>query len=411
MQTRNQIAGRLSRALTPALLAAAVSGCATIGKPTVPMLPSTAGYMKDQTVALLLPSSADGFLGDAVKAIDAGYAAAKSSDNGKAANKPATTNHDTAGKATEAFGTAAADNPSVVIGPLLKDRVTAVMAERGTTGVPMLALNEVLESNKGVYQFGLAPEDESKTVARIVNKMHAEVGGVGKPAVVFPRNDEWAESMRAAFVGKLTKDNKPAVEVAYDAAAPGDLQAKVAGAGSVFMIARPGDASAVYTALGGSDAEIPVIATSHATDEKADAGDMEGLFYVDVPWVVQTDSAKAFAERLAKKPDSKYQKGQFGRLFAMGVDAYYLGAQVANPGQSSGGSAAPQLPAGMTGALAFSPSGRLVTRELALGRFGPGNGLAPATTAALMDEAKPKPKATKPEADEEAAAAGDEQEG
>ena len=166
----------------------------------------------------------------------------------------------------------------------------------------------------------------------------------------------------------------PVAEVAYTGAQAGNLGVRVTGADLVFMVARPDAAAGVYAGLGGSSADMPIIATSHAADTKADAAEKAGLFYVDVPWLVDQDMAREFIARSPDKPDSDYTRGESGRLFAMGIDAYYLGALVADAGGR-----AITLPAGMTGDLSFTTTGRLLRRRLAFGRIGEAGVTGPAT--------------------------------
>jgi outer membrane PBP1 activator LpoA protein len=374
---------RSGRLLIPALLAIAVGGCANLGKQGEPMLPKSAQYPKDQAVALLLPTSAEGRLGEAVDAIEAGYAAALARDP-KFDRKPTT--EDTGSDAAAAFEKLAkAAQPPLIIGPLQKPDVNAVAEARSKTSPAMLALNEADQSQAGMYQFALAPEDEAKTVAKIIDGLKASAGGKVRTAIAYPSADEWAERIRTAFVAAL--DAEPAAQVSYVPGQLGDLGAKVGEADVVFMVARPDNAAAVYSALGGSSAAVPVIATSHATDSKADAADKEGLFYVDVPWLVNQDMAREFIARSPDKPKSDYTKGELGRLYAMGIDAYYLGAMIAN--QGVGTPSALTLPVGMTGDLSFATTGRMLGRRLALGRVGEDGVTGPAGVQDLAAAAKP----------------------
>jgi hypothetical protein len=371
------------------LLALTVSGCANLGTQVEPGLPKTAAYPKDQAIVMLLPTAAEGRLGEAVDAIQSGYNAALARDPDHS-RKPAM--EDTSLDALAAFETAAgASPPPLIIGPLLKKNVNAVAEARSEQSPPMLALNEANRSQAGIYQFALAPEDEAKTAAQIINDLSESQTGSLKTAIVYPRADDWGERMRTAFVAAL--DDAPIAEIPYTAGGAGDLSDEVSGADIVFMVARPNDAATVYKGLGGGDAGMPVIATSHAADSKADAADKAGLFYVDVPWLVDQEMAREYIARSPSKPKSAHTKGELGRLYAMGIDAYYLGGLVANGGRAP--SAPLALPAGMTGDLEFTTTGRLMSRRLVLGRIGEGGatGLAAAEDIAAAAEAKAAAKA------------------
>ena len=370
-----------ARVLAPAILALVVGGCANLTTHGGPALPKSAKYPKDQAIVLLLPTSAEGRLGAAVDAIQAGYAAALIRDP-QFSRKPVT--EDTGSGAVAAYQKVAkAPQPPLVIGPLLKDDVAAIAKERSKTSPAMLALNDIDRSATGMYQFALAPEDEAKTAAEVIDSLKDAGAGALRTAIVYPSDDPWGERMRTAFVAAL--DKEPAVQLAYTSTQPGDLGAKLDGADIVFMVARPKDAARVYGALGGSTARIPVIATSHAADNKSDAADKAGLFYVDVPWLVDKDMAQEYIARSLDKPKSDYTKGELGRLYAMGIDAYYLGGRVAN-GSAEGAPLA--LPAGMTGDLSFTTTGRIASRRLALGRIGEGGVTGPAAKTDLATAVK-----------------------
>lgn len=374
-----QVLKRAARAITPGALALAIGGCANLGVQDEPGLPTTAAYPKGQSIVLLLPTGAEGPLGAAVDAIESGYAAALARDPDNT-RKPST--EDTSRDALAAYETAAsASPPPLIIGPLLKRNVNAVAASRADPQPAMLALNEANQSRDGMYQFALAPEDEAKTAAQIINDLSASQSGALSTAIVYPRNDPWGERMRAAFVSAL--EETPVAEVAYAGNRVGDLTDDVAEADIVFMVARPDDAAVVYSGLGGSSAGMPVIATSHAADNKADAADMAGLFFVDVPWLVDRDMAREYIARGPDKPDSDYTKGELGRLYAMGIDAYYLGGLVAN----GAGGVPLALPAGMTGDVSFTTTGRLMRRRLALGRIGEGGVTSPAAVEEIATAA------------------------
>jgi outer membrane PBP1 activator LpoA protein len=383
------------RVLAPALLTLVVAGCANLAPQGEPTLPVSAKYPKDQTVALLLPTSAEGFVKDAVDAIEAGYAAARSREPKV---KPTYSTKDTwsptrgdTSAAEEAYAaiTREASRP-LVIGPLLKHNVEAVAGARDAAAPAMLALNELAGSSRtGLYQFALAPEDEARTVADVIKQMQDEAPGLADAMVVYPAQDDWGERMRSAFAAGMR--GKAVREVAYSpdsAQSLGAMAAEAAGADVIFMIARPMNAVKVYDALRGAGAKAPVIATSHAADTEDDKERMEDLFVVDVPWLLGGDAASRFAGEVSPKPAGKHRKGSLGRLYAMGIDAYYLGAAVANRDAARGKNAPLTLPQGMTGSLTFPPNGGLVSRRLALGQIGDDGKVTPAMVDELAAAAK-----------------------
>ncbi len=384
------------RSTTPVIVALTLAGCSGLVKPPgTPMLPVSAGYPKEQAIALLLPTGASGFVQQAAEAIEAGYAAARKRDP-KASITQETADTYGDGAAIKAYETAAGADPRpLVIGPLLKGDVNTVADLRSATAPAMLALNEAETAQKGLYQFSLSPEDEAKTVAALVKEL-ANTDKSLETVVVYPADEPWAERMRRAYaIGIAPLEPAAAIAYANNTSELGD-QITAAGANLVFMLARPEHAARVYSAIRAGDANVPVVATSHAADQVEDRADKRGIFYVDVPWLVDQERAQEFQQRGPDKPAEEYTKGQLGRLYAMGIDAYYLGAEVAN---NPSVPTALKLPSGMTGALSFAPRGRLMKRQLAIGRIGSGGSLtasgldelaaatAPRATAAVDDEA------------------------
>ncbi|MBL6751205.1 MAG: penicillin-binding protein activator [Nevskia sp.] len=156
-----------------------------------PAVPARPGFY-----ALLLPQS--GALAGFGDAVHAGFAAA-------AARAGDTTDlrvYDVgAGPAAvpAAYDRAVADGAGVVIGPLLKDGV-ALLAQRGSLRVPVLALNYLdygRAAPPGLYQFGLAPEDEARAAAE-----DAAARGLRR-ALVMVQDDERGRRLRDAFEQRL----------------------------------------------------------------------------------------------------------------------------------------------------------------------------------------------------------------
>jgi outer membrane PBP1 activator LpoA protein len=358
------------RWLLPVVMASALLGCGTFEGAR---LPPSAEYPADAKIALLLPPMApergtSQFVSDAAKAISAGFEAARKKDTAPPRMPTLVNTANRKQPLGEVVGTGS--GYTLVVGPLLKANVDAALASRqGATRPPMLALNKSDAAAPGVFQFALAPEDEASTVGRLVARVHADAKSIGGPAVVYDPTDTWAERLKDAYLAAV-RATTPAPEptkIEYRRGNTAGLESdpRIAQAGTLFMIARPDEATGVVTALKAnlarSSSRTPIIATSHITDDEAKSTATKGVFYVDVPWLVGSDAKDQLVEGLSVKP--AYQGGELGRLYAMGIDAYYLGGQIAQD------SAAPTLPEGMTGGLSFR--GRNSQRMLALGRFGP----------------------------------------
>ena len=126
----------------------------------------------------------------------------------------------------------------------------------------------------------------------------------------------------------------------------------------IFMVASPAQGRQLKPALNFHYAEdLPVYSTSHIysgqPDRRTDT-DLNGIRFVDVPWLLDRDSSLHQAAAQAWPQGH----GRYERLFAMGVDAYRLQARLALLREVPDSS----LP-GATGELSLDPQHRLV-REL-----------------------------------------------
>jgi outer membrane PBP1 activator LpoA protein len=352
---------------TPLVLVIGLGGCNGLpGQFQKSAAPDSVGFEQGQKVGVLLPTKSPRY-GKAAGAILDGIQAAKMRDSG---SKPVINLMDSSSNAVRAYNRLIEDQNTVVIGPVLPGHVDKVIRTRieQNAKAPLLALNKPDQSTrdaKGVYRFPLRPEDEAETVAALINNTKSKL----TPAVVvYPAGEDgdWGERLHKGFKSKVQgakttsisyQDNAILSEQQKDNLKQALDKAKV-----IFMIAQPKDAVVIFNMLRGESQDIPIIATSHATDDEAQFPKLDGLFYVDIPWLVDPSIRNNFKKN--GQINSEYLKGQQARLYALGVDAYSVAARVAkNP--SSGIT----LKDGMTGDLRFDSNGKLVERRVALGRF------------------------------------------
>jgi outer membrane PBP1 activator LpoA protein len=236
------------------------------------------------------------------------------------------------------------DGAQFVIGPLRKEEVEA-LAQRGNLTAPVLALNTI-DSNwlpAGLYQFGLAPEEEARQVAE-----RAWLDGHTRAAMITP-NGPWGTRIAQAFRDRWTELGGQVVTSAgyesqeNDYAAP--LRAmfaldasdrrhnqveNVLGRSLEFTPRRRQDVDFIFLAAFPRQArllrpqikfhhatDLPVYATSHVftgTMAPEEDRDMDGAVFGDMPWVLEGLQPAAL----------KRHEGQMARLVALGVDAYNL---------------------------------------------------------------------------------------
>ena len=250
------------------------------------------------------------------------------------------------------FQQAVDDGAQFVVGPLAKDNV-AELARMGTPPVTVLALNYLDQDSEDapIFQFGLAPEDEARQIARQSLEAGDRLAGV-----LYPRS-AWGQRVAEAFVaawqdggGRIVVESSftddtigETVESLLDTArAEKDLRRDPSfsdldserpeewpqSLDFLFLVADPNEGRQIKPALNFHYArDLPVFATSHlynGTPAPRRDQDLDGVYFLDMPWILYEGTK---LHRMAEEtwPDGH---GRYARLFAMGVDAYRLQARL-----------------------------------------------------------------------------------
>jgi len=284
-----------------------------------------------------------------------------------------------------------------VIGPLMREDVAAAAASVAATpgGPPLLALNflpppaaapALAAPPAGFYQFGLSPEEESRSAAR-----RAIADGRRRAVALVPDAD-WGQRVLAAFREEFEagggtllatqtlrgRDLGPAVRSALGIDASRSRHQRLQsllGTSLVFQPRRRGDVDLLF-APGQpgiirqlrsqlqfeSAADIPMYSISDAWDGRVDA-DLNGLIFTDMPWMIAPRSGRSATLRSETEAAWGDLRGR-GRLFALGHDAWLV-----QDGLRSGrfGAGRGELE-GVTGQLALDDS-RRVQRGLRWGEI------------------------------------------
>jgi hypothetical protein len=238
----------------------------------------------------------------------------------------------------------------IVIGPLEKQAVDE-LSTYGDLSIPVLALNRIDErlSRPNLYQFGLAPEDDVKTIAELARKQ-----GFQRALLLSP-DSEWGTRLADAFnTAWQAEGGKVVGQARYDEQAH-DFKASLVplmgldrseqryqvmksligesmefeprrrqDVDFLFLIARPLKARQIVPQLKfHRSGKLPLFATSHAYSGQIDTQqdiDLNQLIIADIPWMFAQDtpSDPAYQGMLAANNQS------VSRLYAMGVDAYRL---------------------------------------------------------------------------------------
>ena len=325
--------------------------------PAARQLPETvralqrAARERPQRVAVLLPES--GPLAPAAEAIRdgmmTGYYSAEEAGN----PTPDLRFYDVSdADVRSVFQRAVEDGAQFVVGPLAKDNV-AELARAGTPPVTVLALNYLDQDSESapIFQFGLAPEDEARQIARQNLEAGDRLAGV-----LYPRS-AWGQRVADAFVaawrdggGRVVVESSftedtigETVESLLDTArAEKDLRRDTSfsdldserpeewpqSLDFLFLVADPNEGRQIKPALNFHYArDLPVFATSYIYDgtlaPRRDQ-DLDGVYFLDMPWILYEGTK---LHRMAEEtwPEGH---GRYARLFAMGVDAYRLQARL-----------------------------------------------------------------------------------
>lgn len=336
-------------------------------------------------IGLLLPLS--GPLAEPARAISEGFYAALYSGIGHA-QQPEVISIDSQSINTpdQLFSLATQQQLDLIVGPLSRDYVER-LSRIANPPLPVLALNQAAIDNPSLYQLDLASEQEAALVAQ-----RAWADGHRRVALITP-DAEWGQRLAELF-GQyfMAQGGEVVTHLAYRM--DEDLSGQIAGLlltdqsqararevrriigqsveyeerprddiDAILMTALPQDARQIKPMLAFHFAgDLPVYATSHlyeGTPDPVRDVDLNGIRFLDLPWVLKPASATHQALATTRGDVNS----RFGRLYALGIDAYslypYLSQLAATPGA---------FIEGETGTLMLNPQGRIV-RELPWARF------------------------------------------
>jgi len=302
---------------------------------------------------------------------------------------PVIRQYDTSEDAIAAYEQAVADGADLIVGPLDKDNV-AELSLLPELPVPLLTLNYTdslpPQGLDGLYQFGLAVEDEARQAAR-----QAFLEGHRFALVLVPSQD-WSERSATSFIdewnrlggtivhssqfigsGDYSQVIKSAMLIERSQARAQELE-RLFGTNlqfqtrrrqdidMIFLIADPVQARQIKPTLAFHYAgSIPVYATSQVysgvPDVKADR-DLNDVRFNAMPWLFDNSSSEKQAINQHAQSTAIYS-----RLHALGVDAFRLYPRLPQLAQ-----VADMRLYGATGALRLLENGR-IEREQTWARF------------------------------------------
>ncbi len=353
-------------------------------------------------VALVLPLS--GRQQAAGIAVRDGFLAALLQQD--SARRPQVNVYDSASTgAGTAYRRAIAEGAQFIVGPLLKEDVTA-LANSADVSVLTLALNQLADGAQPpamLFQFALDPEEEARQVAQRVM-----ADGRSRGLALLPNND-WGQRLYRAFETELNTLGGTVAGVRYYDTSARDFSDPISGLLLInesraranalgaalgqrfeFEPRRRNDAQFVfigaYPAQGRSlrpalrfylTDDLPVYATSDIFEPDTQANnDLDGVIFPDMPWVISPDAVSTDLRSALNRYWPVRARGR-GRLYAFGFDAYRI-IPLLKAGKFGSANAIP----GMTGVLSIDDRGR-VRRELDWARVTDGKPV-PIGTAATV---------------------------
>lgn len=289
-----------------------------------------AGDIDASSIALLLPES--GPYAAVANAIRQGFTAAYYAENANTQLNFYAVNTDTASGSSniaERYQQAIDEGASIVVGPLNKTALE-ILSQSSGFPVPVLALNrlsgDVYVDN--LYQFGLSPEDEARSVADF-----AQSRGYYRTLILAPEND-WGSRIVSAFNDQWRMAGGDVIDTAWYDTQENDFASVIKPlmqhrqeADFVFLVARPQLARQLMPQLRFHYLErLPVIATSHVYNGQENPRqdiDLNPIFTTDMPWIFKgvAENDPAYQQLMSLNPENL---NSLKRFYALGVDAYRL---------------------------------------------------------------------------------------
>lgn len=285
---------------------------------TPPVLPTITPFPH---IALLLPLHSPVF-GPAADAVQQGFMAAI---NPKSLILPVRvySDFDENNSVVTAYRQAIANGARAVVGPLTRNGVSALAAEHDIP-VPTLALNIVDAQPIGpLYFFGMAVETEARQAAQIAKKQGLH------QAIIITVHTQLSQRLQSAFeeawsgpdagtVNDMSHGILREIEYYDDPAVFSDI-ADITDT-MVFLAVDAAKARLIRPYLPN---KLPVYATSQifvGNDKNLTNYDLNGIRFVDMPWLMQPDHPAVMVYPRANPPLTTDRE----RLYALGIDAFRL---------------------------------------------------------------------------------------
>ena len=307
-------------------------------------------FIRPTKITLMLPFS--GRLARVSEAIQNGFMYAHYQYNEDAASLEIVNASDDPAEFMLQYEQVIQNGAEFIVGPISKDLIN-ILQTKDQLDVPTLALNygDIIERTaQDLYQFGLGPEDEAEQIADYT------IAGNKSSAITLVPDTEWGGRLQETFTNRFESLGGQVVGAATYPSRNNDysetikqllnltsstqrhkILQQVVGENLEFIARRRQDVDMIFIAANARQArlikpqlkfhhaqDVPVYATSHiasSTPNANDDRDLDEIRFVDIPWRLNQADSADFQQVKALWP---LNSGRFGRLFALGIDAYRL---------------------------------------------------------------------------------------
>lgn len=309
---------------------------------------------------LILPLQSDNF-GRLAEPVKAGFLAAQEAEKSARISVQVYETGEALDDSLAAYRQALADGCKAIVGPVTRNAVTA-LAKSGLVAVPTLVLNmpEIDDKQfpRQLYTFGIQVEAEARQVAR-----YAYGEGKRRAAMISAQTtlskrmqqsfaEEW-DALGGKLVGDTALQGSRQVYAALrDEVAAGEPD-------MVFLAVDAKKARMVRPYLGNGTTVYATSQVYGAKDAALRNVDLNGVRFVDMPWLLQPDHP---AVMVYPRPDAAFSL-DMERMYALGIDAYRIINGLLLSSFKGGG-----ILDGVTGRITLA-GGRHFSRELPLAEF------------------------------------------
>lgn len=337
------------------------AGCATLLYGTrIGSAADTPGPQRPR-IGLLLPLSSPAY-NRAADSVRHGFLAAAQLDPGEKFDIAVYSTTDEPASIASGYDQAVAESARIVVGPLTRNGVSNIVL-RSKPGIRLLVLNvpdQETELPEDVYSFSLQLETEARQIARMAH----EDGR--RSALVVSDTALIARRIHRAFIDEFIRlGGRITAEFTYRSTTADLLALRdAATSGQSDMAFLATDGTRARLVRGYLDGPLNVYATSQvlegAPDRLRDV-DLNGIRFVAMPWLLQADHPAVMA--YSRSPNALPAATDFERLYAFGIDAYRIAADLARSGETSKAALD-----GVTGRISLGKDRQFV-RELTAAQF------------------------------------------